>query len=827
MASSPPVNQKRHSVIAVIAGLGLIFLAGILLILILGINLKPVEELLPEENGIRVQIQYPLDGASIPIDQQLTVHASASAGKPISRLVLWAGDSVVGAVENQEPSLSFDAQWDWSPPESGVYILTVRAYDQQGSAAVSDVVEIYTGQKGPETEYVIQPDAGQNLIEISEGLDLPPGLVAAVNPQIPYPELDLKGDEEVIVPVLGAPASGNPTIPFPDQVSNQPEIQVGFGKKIQLAVKSPGNSEPPPIPGLDAVVEGCDVRLSITSGSGGGKPLLYYVYRHSEGKKFQQIAVIEAPDNQEPFDYLDQNVYGDFIYYVMAVNISGYVPSDQVAAVSDDLESCFDLSRNVYHWSSIEIKLADPVDSLYCYVSQGDGPYVRFPHSLTGEEIFWEPDQNGVYQLAEEFPVFSVPEGETLTVHVKCLGWIGGALQEKFLTQISLDAGSVLDPVDLSGSGWSLNAEIGDIQPQLMAGPSSGPPPQLSSLVIPPPERFRRTLDPRLCAEHISPDDPDAEIENCRSAISNGDLVLVWEWIPTTCWPGPDGSDQNCKYFNEIDGYTISRVDGDGKYQEGGDIFDGRTTWVKGMIIPVGWPPLQGADPIRYVVRAYAVDTPEGNLASAPSNIYAVEEYRPDALDTILIEANYDDTFYDDRQYTNAKNCGTLAENKPGYQGAVVGQQSGRCGASSFEAVIGFDTSDLEGREVQNAVLRFERGSTNYSFPGVAINWEPSCADELGYYYTTSSDNSVYHFLKDLKRYYSNKSSFEIDVTRVFSDWTEHNQWEGFFELGPGPIGTTGNGISFYAASKDDEFFQCLSTYENFELEVSVFPEEW
>lgn len=401
---------------------------------------------------------------------------------------------------------------------------------------------------------------------------------------------------------------------------------------------------------------------------------------------------------------------------------------------------------------------------------------------------------------------------------------------ENYLGELTITWDQAGKPLTMNGPGWSLEAEYGWKPQSSLGDPGPGSDPAavpLANATIPAPTNLRRTLDPRACASHLKTEDREAAQALCSNAIQNGDLVMIWEWTRTSCWPKPDGSTGDCNYFNDINGFQVRVV-------RDGDEYLVETVSDRAVIIPAGWPPLQGSDPREYLIRAFAENTEEyGDLVSEPSNLLPVTEHRLDPFQTIVLEPVYMDTFYEQRETTGAKNCGGCVSNMPsgcaGYAEAFEawsGQHSGRCGASSYYADIAFDLSALQGRLVHSAVLSFDLVDTYWNFPGVAINWEPSCAARIGYYINTEEWEVA--VLKNLNRYVDMGPSFTAEATEAFHEyWTSSPDWGGSFRISPGPLGSNaGDGSSYWSGHKKDTF-QCYSQYDNFQLEVQVFPEDW
>jgi hypothetical protein len=102
-----------------------------------------------------VFIQSPVAGSQVPINQPVTVNATASDPNGITRVELWVGGNVVdqqqSAVAEGQPT--FPVTMTWTPTAPGIYTLEVRAYSRLNvpSAPTTVMISVAEGQAAVDT----------------------------------------------------------------------------------------------------------------------------------------------------------------------------------------------------------------------------------------------------------------------------------------------------------------------------------------------------------------------------------------------------------------------------------------------------------------------------------------------------------------------------------------------------------------------------------------------------------------------------------------------------------------------------------------------------
>jgi hypothetical protein len=830
------MNRKRGAIFSVIVLAAAFFcvLGGTVLAVIFANRLPSIDEQLAEmQNGgtMAVTLVRPLRGQTIVTGGEMQVFAEAVGANNISSLVLWADGAVVAATSAPGDATTFSASWTWRPTEVGDYTLFVRGHDIVGNIIDSNDVTIHVVEPAIAERTVI-PEPEQDVISVSGEVGVPPEVIIEANPGIEDPTAKLPPDQPISIPVPVARQPGAaPGIEPPppgggggDGSGDSPEDSLptpgqapdGAGQKdlddLVTWIESNAPSDDsmlPAVPQVAAQVDGCNVVLTITKGQGGGDELGFLVYRKPEGRleaAIELLATVKASSDGEPIQYTDVAVYGEFRYIVSASNNTGASFSDPVNVTVEDTV-CLTVDWMELEWSTFEVATEQPPDTLYCYVSRDGGPWTRVPWRAD----FIVPNEEGVFDLAPHLPSAGNYLSQEFTLDIECLGWQGDTLVDDVLVaQVPFSPDGV-------GQARQVDGETGgQISVELALAAQDGEDCigcQISAAVIPEPNVLDRTYDPAVCANHYPAGQREAALDTCKTAISGDQsVVLTWNWATASCWPGPDGSVGDCKYYNDIDGFHIYEV-------SGGDIrlVDSTPANKTVFTFPRPWPRVQGSEPYQYMVVAYANDTDEyGDLVSSPSNIYALSDFRQELLETIVIEAKssciltlVDNTW--DPSKKRAGCDGSLSTNQRWPLGqATVERRADKCGANTTRASITFDLSELKWRTIWDASFSFELVDSHFYSPYEAMDGPVSCAQSLGYWEVSPTAEWDFALLESFSRFGPMKST--TDVTSLVADRVHAPPHTIGFIIHPG--------YNRPAAG------QCLSHYGNFRLTISVFPKD-
>jgi hypothetical protein len=692
-----------------------------------------------------------------------------------------------------------------------------------GNAIDSNAVTIHVVESVIEEETFV-PEPGQDVISVGEEVGVLPEIILEANPGIEDPSAELPPDQPISIP---APAPSQPD--QPSEIESPPGGDVGGGGPpdsdpvpdtasgdadwkdlLEWAEFNASSDDPlPTVPQVTAQVDGCDVVLTISEGEGGGSELGFLVHRTRLGQleaEDELLATVEAISDGQPIQYTDVAVYGEFQYVVSAFNGAGASPSDPVSVAVEDTV-CLTADWMELEWPMFEVTTEQPLDTLYCYVSRDGGPWTRVPAWVE----FIAPDDEGVFDLVPYLPSVGNYLSQAFTLDVECLGWQGDTLVEDVLVaQIPFTPESI-------GQARQIDGETGgQVSVQLALAAEDGEDCigcQISAAVIPAPNALDRTYDPAVCANHFPAGQKDAALDTCTTAISGDQsVVLTWNWVTVSCWPGPDGSTEDCKYYNDIDGFHIYEVSS-GRIR----LVDSTPANQTVFIFPRPWPRVEGSEPYQYIVVAYANDTDAyGDLVSSPSNIYALSDFRQEALETIVIEPEsyniltlYEDTWDPSRERAGCD--GGIADNVPWPLGnATVERYAGKCGAHTTRASITFDLSELQWRTIWDASFSFELVDSHFYSPDEAMDGPVSCARSVGYWEVSPTAEWDYVVLESFSRFGPMQSS--TDVTSLVADRVHTKSHTVGFIIHPGNDRPAAG--------------QCLSHYGNFRLTVSVFPKD-
>jgi hypothetical protein len=101
----------------------------------------PGDEMAVSETTPRIWIDFPHDGANIPLGASVIVVSHAHAEDGVAEILLSVNDI---AYRRDTPTTVGDslveARQEWAPPEPGHYTLEVQAYNATGEASSSDAI---------------------------------------------------------------------------------------------------------------------------------------------------------------------------------------------------------------------------------------------------------------------------------------------------------------------------------------------------------------------------------------------------------------------------------------------------------------------------------------------------------------------------------------------------------------------------------------------------------------------------------------------------------------------------------------------------------------
>jgi hypothetical protein len=668
----------------------------------------------------------------------------------------------------------------------------VSASDDQGRQSYSDPVIVFAADPAGGGSSTYRSLPGDTLAGISDRLGVPPVLLAAGNPGLD-PSATLPDGSAVSVPL---PASPGPVsfAPLPAPPSGGSPAGSAPGKlQVWLSLRTGGDSVPP-APILSAAASGCNVTLAITPSAGGSKGLFLYRLDGS-GTSFQRIATLGPGVLGSPILYTDAGVYGPLLYYAASFNGAGE-SAGNLAGLTISAPECKPSTPPAYELTRLMLTPAKPLDNLYCYFSLTDGQWSRVP---AGDGNFIYP-LDGTFDLT---PFIGLVPTAGITPQTQCWGWRGGSLEELGPASGSpptADGSFALSAADygISGRLSALDLVGGGIH--LMDGPASAGP-------IMPPQILDRTTNLETCTAHF-PGGASGFLGPllCGPAITNNNLILVWDWVPT-CIFTVEGSKYKCSdYISDVSGFhiyasapgktpvlvaTVHNKDQHVYFFDGGR-FGPKT---------------------RFFVRAYVA------LFESPnSNTYTLADVSPGTLSVTLLPTllHTSQTFAFDETCsgTSYPTLGSHAVWTDGLN-VVVGQDYEYPPDSCINwydyhlyGRVSFDLTSIAG-PVASATLNFTQGysvANQYMIP-------VTCLDQLGMVTAISGgDMSAWDPYRSLPFAESPSKTYAVDATDLVRAWQLGSENMGFV-LSPKIDATDG----------DPSTQQCWSTLSDFHLKVTYF----
>jgi LysM repeat protein len=415
-----------------------------------------------------VTVMTPLNGAVLPMNAFASVEAEALSATPIALLEFFVDGALVQS--KAMPGVSelnlFGAIWTWRPAVEGEHLLMVRATDTLQHVTTSNVVRVTASKLANETiDVSYQAKAGDTLQAVAQKFGATPQEIVDANPDLNAnapltagQSLDVPVETPASPPIEGdtsgqssATGAGNE----PDLSGNEPTEDAPKSPPSKLCALIPwvcnpggatGFNSAPAAPKLAAQVKGCDVKLVI--GDKSNSEIGFFIYRDDAGSpNFKRIATIDAHNGASLFGYLDQQVFGTVAYYVSAFNKWGESPSKYVK-VKIENPACMSPDWTGVGIQNGKLKVTEPVDKVYCYLSVNNGPWTRIPPN---QHSFILPT-NGEFDMSEYLKKLAPANaGDTVKLGLQCWGWKGNTLVYLGETETTLKKGNI--QIDLSKIG--------------------------------------------------------------------------------------------------------------------------------------------------------------------------------------------------------------------------------------------------------------------------------------------------------------------------------------------------------------------------------------
>ena len=134
-------------------GCGLVVIAGlgVLMIGMLLAGIPEVDQQVPARwSASLVNIQHPLHGAQLPLDQPVSVYVEAFGDQPLQEIQLLVdGQPQPGGLSSPAGEKKMSASWSFTPDKEGVHTLLARLATRDGRTVLSNAVTVRFVPPGP------------------------------------------------------------------------------------------------------------------------------------------------------------------------------------------------------------------------------------------------------------------------------------------------------------------------------------------------------------------------------------------------------------------------------------------------------------------------------------------------------------------------------------------------------------------------------------------------------------------------------------------------------------------------------------------------------
>jgi hypothetical protein len=238
----------------------------------------PGEEVALAEPAPRAWIDFPRDGARVPVGASVMVVSHAYAEDGVAEVLL----SVNGTAYRRDPPTEtgdtlVEIRQEWVPTAPGLHTLQVRTYDAAGVVSTSDQITIEVIGDAIEPTEVVPATAVPTLVPTEGPTEVPtevPTDVPTVPPTIVPTEVPTSVPTEV-----------------PTQVPTEVPTEVPTALPTQVPTEVP-DEDPPPVPTLNqpangAVIDPCPFPSEVVlewNPVSDPSDVFYYVKLESQGK---------------------------------------------------------------------------------------------------------------------------------------------------------------------------------------------------------------------------------------------------------------------------------------------------------------------------------------------------------------------------------------------------------------------------------------------------------------------------------------------------------------------------------------------------------------
>jgi hypothetical protein len=488
----------------------------------------------PGINPIFVNLNMPLNGESLPLNQPVSVYAEAFGDQPIDGIELLVdGVLLPGGSSTPAGANKVIVSWAFTPDKEGMITLVARANAQDGQVGISNAVNVNVVPLEQIPLPVVQGVSTAPLV-ISDEAD--PAEPEGGTPASPPPGFNDQGGVGNPPPPPPQPTSQE-SPPEPEQQPGDNVISVDYILWLQTIFKKFVDIEKPLKPTLDGGANQCGAVLVVTDNA--ADEAGFFLYRLDPGKQaFSRVATLDGKAGKAVFSYHDPGLAsGKYMYFISSFNAGGESASN-IISITIDAPGCAAAKKPTFESLSIPIPPGQPLDKAYCYGSADGMPWVRLP---SGQDNFILP-VNGKFDLAPYWGLIPLPQQPPpqVTLNMECWGWNGSAL------------------VFLGSSSQTINGGIGPTQAP--GPPSPGDEKKPQKPLIASPYNAAITNDPNVCKDHVFYQSDEAQ---CKETLSFYRNLLVWTWNRYgNCNPGSEYCDMSYQpkdrfnYFVIKDGKT-------------------------------------------------------------------------------------------------------------------------------------------------------------------------------------------------------------------------------------------------------------------------------
>ncbi|MCJ7512178.1 MAG: hypothetical protein MUO23_04335, partial [Anaerolineales bacterium] len=334
----------------------------------------------PAANPILVTLTRPENGGGYPVGGAVPVSGEALGADAIVSLELWADGALAAVADHRGEGRPFVRDtWDWTVPAEGEHMLLVRAVDQKGRTADSEVLRLQ-GVTDPGYRMLYTARGGERLDVLARDLGVSTASLIGASPR-PSGQA-LQAGDQLFVPYPGSDSPPPASIELPP-----------IPQEVVAAAPPPSSlgsaTTPPSAPSLTLSPNGCTTRLYI--GDQSADEAGFYVYRvGSGGGSFTRIDTLGEHTGSGAIAFDAPKADGKQQFYASAFNAAGEAASNVVAFEAPS--SCAENSSGL-HVEGDTLVLPEPIDLAYLYYSFELGKWDRLP---ADPHAFFEPSADSI-----------------------------------------------------------------------------------------------------------------------------------------------------------------------------------------------------------------------------------------------------------------------------------------------------------------------------------------------------------------------------------------------------------------------------------------------